>query len=453
MSVTLQQLEQVEAPALAGTIRNAGIAGAGGAGFPTHGKWARLDEVDHLMVNHQESEPNYYIDKWLGREHADELAAFFDAVLDRALETVVVAAKEKERERWMGDLEAATDAAVYGPSDLPLDPDDESGVVFAYTEDKYQYGMESVLLRIVADVVMGADLPMDHGWIVQNTETLINVYRTLEEGTPLTTKLVHVDGLVPEHRFLEVPIGTPASRLLAEAGVDADDLDDDELLLDGGPGWCFEIDHPPEEFGVRKRTNCLLVVDEKTAWEHQYGDERVNVLEPYNWGGDHETEPTTLESEPDRVRVPLITNPGFEGVVEPTAGRTGRPRRRRRDDSDACRRRHQQRPARRYRRNGHRCDRPPRRHRSGGARPGADAGDHRPDGLLDVVRGVRRVRRHARRRRTGRRFHGGRLPGVPVGPHRRRIRPLWPSSPRRRTRRRPCSGPPGPTRPRRRGPR
>jgi Na+-translocating ferredoxin:NAD+ oxidoreductase RnfC subunit len=63
MSVTLQRLEQAESSELATTIRNAGVSGAGGAGFPSHAKWDRLDEVDHLLVNHQESEPNYYLDK------------------------------------------------------------------------------------------------------------------------------------------------------------------------------------------------------------------------------------------------------------------------------------------------------------------------------------------------------------------------------------------------------
>jgi Na+-translocating ferredoxin:NAD+ oxidoreductase RnfC subunit len=120
-------------------------------------------------VNHQESEPNYYIDKWLGHERADELGQLFDALLDRALDAIVIGAKAKERDPWMGPLETATDATVCEPSDIPLDPGSKSGVVIAYPED--QYGMESVLLRLVVGVVMSDDLPMDHGWIVQNTET------------------------------------------------------------------------------------------------------------------------------------------------------------------------------------------------------------------------------------------------------------------------------------------
>lgn len=318
MSVTRHRLQQTELTELPVTIRNAGVAGAGGAGFPSHAKWERLDEVDHLLVNHQESEPNYYIDKWLGRAKAEELATLFEALLDRAFESVVIGAKETDRAEWMDELESRLDGAVYLPEDLPLSPADESGIVFAYTDDSYQYGMENVLLNMVADVVIGNDLPMDHGWIVQNTETMYNAYRALEDATPVTRKYVHVDGRTPRHRFLEVPIGTPASALLTAADLPPAHLADDAALLDGGPGWCFEIDRSADAFGVRKRTNCVLVVGEETAEESTLGNGRVDVREERAWRESvDETEPTATLS-PAYVRVPLITNPAFEGIVEPS---------------------------------------------------------------------------------------------------------------------------------------
>jgi Na+-translocating ferredoxin:NAD+ oxidoreductase RnfC subunit len=315
MSVSLQRLEEMEVPELSVTIRNAGVAGAGGAGFPSYAKWEHAETVDHLLVNHQESEPDFFMDKWLGREHAEEFATLFDALLDRVFETVVVAAKEKDRERWMGELEAATDPTVYLSDDLPVDPDEESGVVFAYTDDRYEYGMESVLLRMVGGVTIGNSLPMDYGWIVQNTETLYNIYRTLDEGVPVTHKFLHVDGEVPNHRFLEAPIGTPAADLLAAAGLPVEDLPSDAVLADGGPGWCFAIDRPPEAFGIRKRTNCLLVLEEETVESHTLGNGRINVLDVYRREErEMETEPTAT-LRPEYVRIPLISNPAFEGVV------------------------------------------------------------------------------------------------------------------------------------------
>lgn len=86
---------------------------------------------------------------------------------------------------------------------------------------------------------MGDDLPTDHGWIVQNTETLYNIGRALIDETAVTRKYVHVDGATPQHRCLEVPVGTPANVLLEAAGIDRGSRSSDRVLADGGPGWCY----------------------------------------------------------------------------------------------------------------------------------------------------------------------------------------------------------------------
>ncbi len=297
-------------------IRSAGVAGAGGAGFPSYAKWTNLDAVDSLLVNHQESEPNYCIDKWLGKTRAETFATLFDALLDQAFDLIVVSAKWKDRDEYVRALEAETADTVIRPDELPLDRDAESGVVFAYTENEYQYGMESVLLKTVDGTVIGTDLPTDHGWLVQNTETLSNISRAFTDGEPVTHKYVHVSGDVPRDRFLEVPIGTPASELLCAADCPPDALPADAVIADGGPGWCFPVDSALDEYGVRKHTNCLLVLDEETVAENTYGEGRIDVLEADEWSDrEAETEPTAT-IEPSYVRVPLATNPEPD-VVNP----------------------------------------------------------------------------------------------------------------------------------------
>lgn len=306
----------LEAAELAETIRDAGIAGAGGAGFPSYAKWNHYDEVDYLLVNHQESEPNFLKDRWIGQKSGKQLATLFDRLLDSLFDLVVIGTKHHYRGMWLGSIEEHTDATVYGPDDLPIDPESESGVVVAGTDDRYEFGMESVLLRLVADTVIGSDLPVDHGWIVQNTETLFNIHRAVTHGEPVTHKYVHVDGDTPRHRFLKVPVGTTGQALLEAAGRPGGP-GGHEVLADGGPGWSFEIERSPEMFGVRKRTNCLLVIDEQLVEENKLGGGRINILGPQAWKGrEFETEPTALT--PDRVRVPLVSNPAFEGVVEPS---------------------------------------------------------------------------------------------------------------------------------------
>lgn len=304
---------------IAEDIQRAGVAGAGGAGFPSYAKWERIDDVDFLMVNHQESEPSYYIDKWLGKTHADRYAELFDALLEEFLQTIVIGSKEKNREKWAGPLEEEIPGEVVLPDDLPIDAADYEGVVHAYTADTYQLGMESVLLNMVADTVIGRDLPMDLGWIVQNTETLYNIHRAIFEDEPVTSKWVHAGGNVPQHRFLEVPVGTPAVDILEAGGLDGGEVPDGQVIADGGPGWCFACEADLDTYPVSKACNAFLLLDADVVEENTFGaDGRINVLEEYEWESpDNELEPSEF-LEPDRVYVPLITNPDFEGLVAPS---------------------------------------------------------------------------------------------------------------------------------------
>lgn len=287
------------------------------AGFPSYMKWTNLDEVDFLLVNHRESEPNCYSGKWLAREHANFLAAGLNSLLDASFEAVVIGTKARYcDDGWMEELKAVTDATAYGPADLPVDVNQES-VIVASTSDVYTYSEEPVLLMVAAGVQTGNDLPTEHSWIVYNTETLYNIVRALRDGTPVTKKYVHVDGNTPQHRCLKVPIGTTATTLLEAASVPAGMPDDDQVLVDGGPGWCYEIEPPLEEFGVRKRTNAVIMVDQEVTEEHREPDGQIDLLDRRDWAsGDHEMEPTELV--PDFVRIPLITNAAYRGFVEPS---------------------------------------------------------------------------------------------------------------------------------------
>ena len=312
-----QERTEVDPSAIPEQLREAGVAGAGGAGFPSATKWEQLDDVHSLLVNHQESEPNYYSDKWLAQQHAEEFAEFFDALLSAgAFERIVIGTKEKYRETWMEQLEAATGAEAYGSDELPIDLEDAEGTAIAYTDDMYDFSEEQVLLMVAVGERIGRDLPTEHGWIVHNTETLWNAYRAIGEGEPVTRKYVHVGGDTPAHRCLDVPLGTPASTLLEAADLPPEELPDDAVLADGGPGWCYEIEEAPDEFGTRKRTNAVLVLDEEVVEEYTEQEGRINVLDQRDWHDrEHETTPTELT--PDYVRIPLITNAAYEGLVEP----------------------------------------------------------------------------------------------------------------------------------------
>lgn len=323
--MNVQPFGSVDPGGLAPTFQQAGVSGAGGGGFPTYAKWQRVGEVHSLLMNHQESEPNCYVDKWLCKHHTEEFAALFDALLESTVERIVISAKAVDRDPWLRSLEEVTGATVYHPGDLPVDISTESGLVFTYTEDTYECGMENVLLQRTTNTVLGKDLPIDYGWIVQNTETVYNMYRALRDGEPVLRKYVHLDGYrtdgsrVP-HRMFDAPVGTSVAALLEAAGVDQDSLGDDRVLVDGGPGWCFKIQRPADRYGVRKHTNCVLLLDESTVAEHTYGNGRIDVREPLTWSSDtHTKDPESVD--PDRVHVPIVTNETYTGLIarsEPT---------------------------------------------------------------------------------------------------------------------------------------
>src|ERR687894_1467185 len=78
-------------------MRQAGIVGAGGGGFPTYFKYARPQP--HLIVNATESEPGYWGDKLLHKEHLDEFFHVFDALKTIfRFEQVSMGVHEKDRE-------------------------------------------------------------------------------------------------------------------------------------------------------------------------------------------------------------------------------------------------------------------------------------------------------------------------------------------------------------------
>ncbi len=314
-----EQPESVDIQELSQRLQRAGLSGAGGGGFPTYAKWQQAEEAHSLLMNHQESEPNCYIDKWLADEYADQFAALFTALLDSSLERVVIGAKATNRDPWLESLEAATGGTVYQPADLPIDINDTDGVVFAYTQDRYECGMENVLLQRVANTVLGKDLPIDYGWIVQNTETIYNLYRALVHDEPALRKFVHLDGYRSDgsripHQMFDVPVGTSVAALLDAAGIDPDSLGGDRVIADGGPGWCFKIQRPADRYGIQKHTNCVLLLDETTVAEHTYGNSRIDVREPLEWSlEDPATQPTSVN--PDRVHVPIVTNETYGELI------------------------------------------------------------------------------------------------------------------------------------------
>ncbi len=234
---------------LAQAIREAGIVGAGGAGFPTYVKYAKPTPV--LVVNGAESEPGYVTDKLLLREHAREYADLFVHLRDvEGYERILVGCEEiaKTYTHELEDLARSTGAFEV-----------------AYFPSVYKYGQERALVKVLLNKeVPKKGIPPDVGVTVSNNETLWNIYRAVFEGHPLTTKMISIYGETPKHLGVEAPVGAYATDLLALAGHVTRDAR--LRLYDGGPVLCDEIvDWTTVPYGVRRTTNGLLLVDTTRA--------------------------------------------------------------------------------------------------------------------------------------------------------------------------------------------
>lgn len=222
-------------------IRDAGIAGLGGAGFPAAVKLAPgpARRVRTLIVNGAECEPYITADESLMIERSAEVAegARIIAWLLEAEETLI--AIEDDKPRAIAAMRAAADAS----QDVVVIP------------AKYPSGGEKQLIQILTgQEVPAGKLPADIGLHCQNVGTAAAVYRAVVLGEPLLSRITTVTGgAIGEPGNFEVLFGTPMQLLLDAAGCDHDRL---SRLLMGGPMMGFAL--RDGSLPVIKTTNCIL---------------------------------------------------------------------------------------------------------------------------------------------------------------------------------------------------
>ena len=252
-----RSLEEVKALSVEEAVeimRQAGIVGAGGGGFPTYFKYK--SPLPHLIVNATESEPGYWGDKLLHKEHLEDFLQLFEAFKTIfGFEQISLAVHEKDRE-WFSDyVEHAN-----GVFDVRYVPN-----TYALGEEKtlVKHSTDTRVPRFVdnPDGTRRPGMPPDVGKVVNNSETLLNVYNALFLGKPLTTKFFTVYGEDVDTKVYEAPIGASVTEVLRIAGVDVENSRH-LSVLDGGP---YLHDAAIEELGegdayVRRMTNSLFLI-------------------------------------------------------------------------------------------------------------------------------------------------------------------------------------------------
>jgi len=160
-------------------VKNAGIVGAGGAGFPTHVKLSAKAQV--FIINAAECEPLIETDKYLMRTFPNEILKAAEIIAEHiGAERKVLALKSK----YQREIEALQQAIIETDSSFQL----------VKMKSFYPAGDEQTLVQLVTGrSVPDRGLPLDVGSVVSNVGTMLNVYQALQ-GSPVTDKYLSVVG-------------------------------------------------------------------------------------------------------------------------------------------------------------------------------------------------------------------------------------------------------------------
>ena len=222
-------------------MKEAGIVGAGGAGFPSYAKLA--DGADTLVINGAECEPLLYTDLVILQKEMPLVLLGIQSVLDYAkIPQALLCVKEHTAKRLR--LKDGTKLA--------------DKIILKTLPDVYPMGDEiSLIYEATGKVVRPGNLPITAGVIVFNVETMHDVGLLVKRGEPVTKKWVTIAGDIPEAVVVRVPIGTPISELFEKNSIE---IPEGYAVLDGGPSMGKMID--PESAVITKTTKGLLILPE-----------------------------------------------------------------------------------------------------------------------------------------------------------------------------------------------
>lgn len=218
------------------TIRNAGVVGAGGAGFPAHVKLSNKAQV--VILNAAECEPLLHKDKELLRTRTDEIISGLAIAMQlTGAAQGIIGIKEKYKD-VIGLLKGMLPANVTIKS-LP---------------DAYPAGDEFVLVYLtLGRVVPPGTIPLAVGAVVINVESALNI--AAASATPVVEKFVSVAGAVANPLTLRVPVGVTLAQCVAAAGGAV--VDDPNYVVGGVMMGYLE---PDREALVDKTTGAVIVL-------------------------------------------------------------------------------------------------------------------------------------------------------------------------------------------------
>ncbi|MDX6018198.1 electron transport complex subunit RsxC [Shewanella indica] len=241
-----QEVSALSREQILSRIRQAGIAGLGGAMFPAHIKLNPASEIELLLINGVECEPYISADDRLMREHASEILDGIEIVHGLLNPKRVIIAIEDNKPEAVQAMQQALDSCH-----LP-----KGSIRITVIPTKYPSGGEKQLIQIITgqEVPSGA-IPAQLGIVVHNVGTAFAIREAVCQGKPLIERVVTVTGgNIPKPGNYWVPLGTPIAHILEQSGFTASGQD---TVIIGGPMMGYTL--PLIKVPLLKGSNCVLV--------------------------------------------------------------------------------------------------------------------------------------------------------------------------------------------------
>ena len=244
-SANIKNLETLYREDVIDIIKEAGIVGMGGAGFPTHVKLSPKNEsdIDTIIVNGAECEPYLTSDYRRMIEEPQKVITGLEIVVnlfDRARGIIAIEDNKPDAIKILKKLAKG-----------------KPRISVRVLKTKYPQGAERQLIYASTGRYINSKmLPADAGVIVHNVDTIISIYEAVIEGKPLMSRVVTVTGdCISDPRNFIVPLGTSFRELIEAAG--GYKIDPAKVIA-GGPMMgkaVFSLDIP-----VTKGTSAILAL-------------------------------------------------------------------------------------------------------------------------------------------------------------------------------------------------
>ncbi len=223
-------------------VKESGIIGMGGSGFPTFVKYDTKKKIKTLIVNAVECEPYISADQKLIELHAEEILEAIDAILEiNNIDECFIAVKKNN---YKAIEEINNHIGTYLKIKLFL------------VEDMYPMGWERLLVSRITKQEYNI-LPSELGIIVNNVSTIYAIYESLKYNRSLTERIVTFTGdMLKNPQNILVKVGTPVREVID--AIEGYKRNKDITFIAGGPMMGNSL--PSEDLIVTANLNCVLIL-------------------------------------------------------------------------------------------------------------------------------------------------------------------------------------------------